>query len=188
MPGGFLPHSAWRPSTNHKALLGESPCSPTKSGNPIPPPNGNLPFYGCQKTCFPKAQNGPALLILLDHISSPSKSKNTRFPTNGKITVTYYSVSGIRSLPLKVCRGLALSTVPDYKRAPAPPLKRENAMFLTEERKAITCYSAGSTRRPASPRSTEAQRFTLYLPAGECCLSCPRTGIPAPPWSGNPLH
>jgi hypothetical protein len=81
----------------------------------------------------------------------------------------------------------SLPTVPDSKRILAPLSKNKNARFPTEGRKAKTCYSAGSTRSPASPRHPEAQCFTLHLPAGESCLSYPRVGIPAPPLSGNLL-
>jgi hypothetical protein len=73
--------------------------------------------------------------------------------------------------------GPALPTIPDSKRALAPPPKRKNTRFPSEGRKAITCHSAGSTRNPVPPRYTEAQGFTLHLPAGEPHLSCPRTGI-----------
>jgi hypothetical protein len=68
---------------------------------------------------------------------------------------------------------------PDRKESPHSS-KGKNARFPTEGRKAITCYSAGSTRSPVPPRYTEAQLFTLHL-------FCPRTGIPAPPLSGNLL-
>jgi hypothetical protein len=52
-------------------------------------------------------------------------------------------------------------------------------------RKAITCYSAGSTRRPVSPRCPEIPWFTLHHTAGESYLFCPRAEIPAPPLCGN---
>jgi hypothetical protein len=81
----------------------------------------------------------------------------------------------------------ALPTVPDSKRALLPPSKSKNVRFPTKGKKAITCYSTGSTRSPIPPRYTEDQCFTLHLPAGESCLSCPRAGIPAPPLSGNML-
>jgi hypothetical protein len=84
--------------------------------------------------------------------------------------------------------GPALPTVPDRERALSPPSESENARFPTEGRKTITCYSSGSTRSPFPPRYTEAQCFTLHLPTEESCLSCPRSGVPAPPVSGNLLH
>jgi hypothetical protein len=74
-------------------------------------------------------------------------------------------------------RGPTLPTVPDSKRAPAPPLKSENSRFPTEGRKAVSCYSICSTRRPASPRYTKTQHLTLLLSTGEYHLSCPRAGI-----------
>jgi hypothetical protein len=80
----------------------------------------------------------------------------------------------------------ALPTVPDSKRALAPP-KSKNAILPTEGQKAITCYSAGSTRSPVTLSYREAQHFTLHLPAGQPCLSCPRDGISAPPLSSNLL-
>jgi hypothetical protein len=76
--------------------------------------------------------------------------------------------------------------VSESKRALALPSKSKNSRFPTEERKTITCYSAGSIRSSVSPRYTEAQHFTLHLPAGELRLSSTRTGIPGPPLSGNP--
>jgi hypothetical protein len=75
-------------------------------------------------------------------------------------------------LPPKVHRGSALPTVPDNRRGPVPMLKSESVRFPTEGRKTVTCYSVGSTRRPASPRCTEAQRFPWHLPAGESHLLC----------------
>jgi hypothetical protein len=50
--------------------------------------------------------------------------------------------------------GPALSTVPDSKRALAPLSKSKNTRFPTERKKAITCYSAGSTRSPV-PQGTQ---------------------------------
>jgi hypothetical protein len=66
-------------------------------------------------------------------------------------------------------------------------LKRENTRFPTEGGKAVTCYSVGGTRRPASPRRSEAQHFPWHQPAGESNLPCLRAGTPAPPLSGNLL-
>jgi hypothetical protein len=77
--------------------------------------------------------------------------------------------------------------MPDNGRTPASPLKSENTRFPTEGRTAVTCYSVGGTRRPASPRCSEVQHFPPCLPAGEPNLSCWRSGILAPPLSGNPL-
>jgi hypothetical protein len=68
------------------------------------------------------------------------------------------------SLPTKH-GGPVLLTVPDSKRALVPPSKSKNTRFPTEGRKAITCYSAGGTRSPIPPSYTEAQCFTLHLPA-----------------------
>jgi hypothetical protein len=50
--------------------------------------------------------------------------------------------------------GLALSTVPDNKKILDPPSKSKNARFTTEERKAKTCYSAGSTKSSV-PQGTQ---------------------------------
>jgi hypothetical protein len=52
-------------------------------------------------------------------------------------------------------RGSALPIVPDSKRALTPLSKSKKARFSFEGRKAMTCYSAGSTRSPVSPRYTE---------------------------------
>jgi hypothetical protein len=41
----------------------------------------------------------------------------------------------------------------------------KNTRFPTEGKKAINCYFAGSTRRPAFPRCREAQNVILCLPA-----------------------
>jgi hypothetical protein len=49
----------------------------------------------------------------------------------------------------------ALPTVPDSKRALTPPSKSEGARFPTEGRKAVTTYSAGSTRRGPLPQGTQ---------------------------------
>jgi hypothetical protein len=72
-------------------------------------------------------------------------------------------------------------------RALAPQSKSKNARFRTEDRKAITCYSARGTRSTIPPRYTEAQHFVLHLLTRESNLSCPTAGIPATPLSGNPL-
>jgi hypothetical protein len=64
------------------------------------------------------------------------------------------------SLPIEH-GGPELSTVPESKRALTPLSKSENTRFPTEGRKAITSYSAGSTRSPVPPRYTEAQCFIL---------------------------
>jgi hypothetical protein len=45
----------------------------------------------------------------------------------------------------------------------------------------------GSTKRPASPRCTEAQHITLHIPIGKAYLSLPRVGIPVVLLSGSPL-
>jgi hypothetical protein len=84
-------------------------------------------------------------------------------------------------------RGPALPTVPDNKRGLASSSKSKNTSFSTEGKKAETCYSVGGTRSPVLPRHTESQLFTLHLPAGKSCLSCPRAGISAVPPNGNPL-
>jgi hypothetical protein len=76
--------------------------------------------------------------------------------------------------PPKMHRIQAVSTFPGSERALTLPLKTENARFPIEERKAVTCYSTGSTRKPDPQRCTEAQHFTLYLPALESHLSSPR--------------
>jgi hypothetical protein len=68
----------------------------------------------------------------------------------------------------------------------APPSKSDNARFPTEGRKTITCYCTGNTRSPVFSRYTEAQHFTLHLPAGELYFSCPRAGIPLLHWV--PVH
>jgi hypothetical protein len=47
--------------------------------------------------------------------------------------------------------GPSFPTVPDSKRALAPPSKSENARFLTEGMKVITSYSAGGIRSPVPP-------------------------------------
>jgi hypothetical protein len=56
----------------------------------------------------------------------------------------------------------SLPTVPDSKRALAVPSKSEIARFPIKGRKAVTCYSAGSTKGPVPPRYTEAQCFMLH--------------------------
>jgi hypothetical protein len=71
--------------------------------------------------------------------------------------------------------GQALPTVPDSKRALAPLLKRKSTRFPTEGRKAplILC------RQHWKPCFLKVHStFTLRLPAGESCLSCPSAGIP----------
>jgi hypothetical protein len=83
--------------------------------------------------------------------------------------------------------GLALPTVSDISRLFIPPSKNGNTRFPTEGRKGITCHSAGITRRPVSPKYTEAQHFTLHLPIGQPHLSHLKAAIPALPLSGNPL-
>jgi hypothetical protein len=64
-------------------------------------------------------------------------------------------------------RGPAPLTVPGREKAFTFLSKSENARFSNEGRKAITCYSAGSTRSLAPPRYTEAQPFMLHLLAEE---------------------
>jgi hypothetical protein len=71
------------------------------SKNPTPPQGGNLPFCECQETCFPKVQKGPVLPTIPNHgrvSPSPLKSKNAKFPTEGRRAITYYSVNGIKRL------------------------------------------------------------------------------------------
>jgi hypothetical protein len=46
----------------------------------------------------------------------------------------------------------ALPTVPDIKRALAPPSKGKSARFPTERKKAVTRYSADGTRNPVFPK------------------------------------
>jgi hypothetical protein len=58
--------------------------------------------------------------------------------------------------------GPVLPTFSD-KRALAPPSKSKNARFPTEERKAITCYSAGSTRIPVLHTAPPCWRVTSVL-------------------------
>jgi hypothetical protein len=68
------------------------------------------------------------------------------------------------SLPFKVQRSPVLTTMLDSWRAPISLSKSENARFPTEGRKAVICYSVDSTRRPTSPKCTEAQHFPPHLP------------------------
>jgi hypothetical protein len=74
----------------------------SKSGNPAPLLRGNLPSpsaCGCQETCFPMAQKGLALPTVPNHgraPTSPLKTKNIKFSTEGRKAVTYYSVSVTR--------------------------------------------------------------------------------------------
>jgi hypothetical protein len=56
VPGGFLPHRTWRPSTHQQALLEESPHCPIKEPEPRSSTGCNLPLCRSQKTCFPKVQ------------------------------------------------------------------------------------------------------------------------------------
>jgi hypothetical protein len=101
--------------------------------------------------------------------------------------------AGISALPLSSClsprihRDAFLSIVVDSWRISTSPSKTKNARFSTEGRKAVTCYSVGSTRRSASPKCTEAPNFPPRLLAGESSLPSVSVGIPAPPLSGNLL-
>jgi hypothetical protein len=49
--------------------------------------------------------------------------------------------------------------MPGHRRDFTSPLKSKNTKFPTEGRKAVTCYSVGGTRKPASPRSSEAHAY-----------------------------
>jgi hypothetical protein len=110
-----------------------------------------------------------------------------------------YSVPGAHHYTPKRTSGSRLCYSAETRRLPSPqtmeaktphslPARQQSLphqRFPTERRKAITCYSAGNTRSPVSPRYTEAQCFTLHLPTGQSGLSCPRAGIPVPPLSGT---
>jgi hypothetical protein len=89
---GLPPHTEHRgPVLTTKPSSERAPTALSRSGNPALPLSVNLSFHRCQKICFPKAQKGPALLTVPDHGRSPAsllKIKNTRFPTEGKKTVT----------------------------------------------------------------------------------------------------
>jgi hypothetical protein len=118
------------------------------------------------------------------------KGKNARFPTERRKVVTYYSVSSTRrpeGAALKVHRSPALCTVLDRWRVSMSLSKRENVRSPTEGRKAVTCYSVDGTRRPASPKCTEAQHFPPHWPAGESISPYLRAGTLTPPLSGSPL-
>jgi hypothetical protein len=164
--------------------MGEPPLPCQKSNNPAPPLSGNLLFFGCQETCFPKTQKNPALPIVPNHGRSPTsplKSKNARFLTEGRKAAAYYSVSGTRrpaSQGSEVQCSLCLT---------APLSKSENTSFPTEGRKAVTFYFVDSTRRPDSQKCTEAQHFPPHQPTGESHIPCVRAETPATPLSGNLL-
>jgi hypothetical protein len=64
----------------------------------------------------------------------------------------------------------ALPTVPDSKRALASPSKSENARFHMEGRKAITCYSAGSSRSPV-PQGTQKTSTSWHTSSQESQIS-----------------
>jgi hypothetical protein len=50
VPGVFFPHRPQNP------FCGRVPVALSKSRNPATPLSDNLPFCGCQESCFPKAQ------------------------------------------------------------------------------------------------------------------------------------
>jgi hypothetical protein len=74
--------------------------------------------------------------------------------------------------------------VPGHRKAAFPPSNSGHNNSLTEGRKAVTCYSTGSTRRPASPRCTKAQHSSSktwkdILQALKESISRPRLVYPA---------
>jgi hypothetical protein len=92
------------------------------------------------------------------------KDQKSRFLTEGRKAVTYYSVRNTKRPASEVHRGPVVPTVPDSWRVPHHPSKSKNPRFPTEGRKAVICYSVDSTRRPGFPKSTEAQHFPPCLP------------------------
>jgi hypothetical protein len=184
VPGGFPPHRAWRPGTNYKPSSGWATAVPSKCRNPAPPLSGNLPFCGCQDTCFPKAQKVLPLFTVPGHRrapGSPLKSKKWQIAGWGEYSCNLQHIEWHQACFSSTERPSTPHCAWQLE-SPAPPSKSENARFPSEGRKGVTCYSASDTRISTSPRCTEAQYFTLCLPAGESHLSCPR----APPL-GNKL-
>jgi hypothetical protein len=72
-----------------KSSHGRALAAPSKSRKPSLPLSSNIPFYGCQETCFPKAQKGPVHPNVPDHGRAPAsllKTKNARGSgTEGKV-------------------------------------------------------------------------------------------------------
>jgi hypothetical protein len=118
-----------------------------RSQLPHPQVNNILLFCWCQEASLLRGDGDPALTTKPSHGKAPtaqSKSKNPALLLSG-------------NLPLCECQETYFpneqkgpSTIPNHKRAPASPLNSENTRFSSEGRKAVTCYSVGSTRRPSS--------------------------------------
>jgi hypothetical protein len=120
------------------------------------------------QTCWPCCPRGTLKLSQSAKRLPPHTQVKTNFQT---FQICWYQKV---SIPIEY-RGPELPTVPDRKTALTPLSKSENAplRFPTEGKKAVICYSASCTRSPVPQRNTEAQSFTLHLPAGQLLQSCP---------------
>jgi hypothetical protein len=183
--------SSWQ---NQQA--GPRPPAACRFGFPMPAPAAVSPWSPCPKTCRPQGLHclvgarwlKPATLLppRSPQLATQCQEFATTHLSEPK-TPGFAILLVPRGFPPHRAWRPSIPTASDIKRDFAPPSKSENARFPTDGRKVITCYSAGGTRSPVSPKYTKAQRFTLHLPPGDPWLSCPRTGTPGPPMSGNPL-
>jgi hypothetical protein len=115
---------------------------------------------------WPLKSTNPLFLLYYGHHQLATQCKRTP----GSM-LCYSALPG--DCLLTVHRGQVLYTVPTHSPAPAhrrahtPLSKSGNANSLTEGRKVVTHYSAGITRRPASPRHEKGQWSPPCLPMGE---------------------